>query len=347
MLNALTIDVEDYFQVHAFSDIISYEDWDKYECRIERNTHRILEILSDSSSLVPRASSLDSSNLEPRTLNVEPRTSVRATFFCLGWIAERYPHLIKEIHSQGHEIACHGYAHRLIYLQSPEEFRADIHKAKLLLEDIIGKEVIGYRAPSYSITTNSLWAFGILAQEGFQYDSSIFPIRHDFYGIYNAPRFPFVVSLKDKGTPDFIPLTFTNNPEPRTLNLEHQTSNDKGHIPQSAIRNPNWMVEFPLSTLHLGRINFPISGGGYFRLFPYWFIRMGLKRINEREKRPFIFYLHPWEMDETQPRIREARMRSRLRHYVNLQKTEGRFKKLIEDFDFVPAKNLLNIIPLS
>ncbi len=315
ILNALTIDVEDYFQVHAFSHIIRYEDWGSFESRVERNTRRILDLLA-----VP-------SNIEPRTLNVEPSfpnsfrrtpnstiltppsqlvtrhsslvTSTKATFFCLGWIAERYVHLIKEIQAQGHEIACHGYAHQLVYRQSPEEFRNDIYKAKAILEDITGKEVIGYRAPSYSITNKSLWAFEVLAEEGFKYDSSIFPIRHDFYGIPDAPRFPFSVSLNGKGSPKFKPLLSALNVERRTLNN---------------------ILEFPLSTFPIGKFTLPLSGGGYFRLFPYTMIKKGLKRINERENRPFIFYLHPWELDFDQPRIRGAGLRSRLRHYVNLDK---------------------------
>lgn len=355
MLNALTIDVEDYFQVHAFSHVVRYEDWGNFESRVERNTQRILDLLA-----VP-------SNLEPRTLNLEPRTPVRATFFCLGWIAERYPHLIKEIQAQGHEIACHGYAHQLIYRQSREEFREDIYKAKGILEDIIGREVIGYRAPSYSITNNSLWAFEVLAEEGFKYDSSIFPIRHDFYGIPDAPRFPFSVSLNGKGRTEFKPLESTFNVEHRTLNLEQKTPNLEPSNPQSAIESPrtlnvepsisnlepqtlnlehrtlNFICEFPLSTVRLANLNLPLSGGGYFRLIPYSLFKKGLKNINDRESRPFIFYLHPWEIDPDQPRIREAGLKSRLRHYVNLNKTELRFKTLLKHFCFSSIYEVLKI----
>ena len=181
MLNALTIDVEDYFQVHAFSDVIKFEDWGNYECRIERNTDRLLEILDQVKT---QHSALSTQN------------SPKGSFFVLGWIAERYPGLVRRIQKEGHEIACHGYAHKLIYTQSKEEFREDIRKAKAILEDITGCEVIGYRAPSYSITNKSQWALDVLVEEGFKYDSSIFPIRHDFYGMANAPSFPFRHFLK-------------------------------------------------------------------------------------------------------------------------------------------------------
>ena len=192
MINILTIDLEDYYMVSAFESVVKRDDWDKYESRIERNTQRLLDILDEP--LDTRHSAL--------------RTPVRATFFCLGWIAERYPDLIKEIHRQGHEIACHGYDHQLIYKLSPDQFRRDVRKSKELLEDIVGEEVIGYRAPSYSITRKSLWALEILAEEGYRYDSSIFPIHHDRYGIPDAPRFPFVIPLNGNSNLEFSSLNF-------------------------------------------------------------------------------------------------------------------------------------------
>jgi len=316
MTNALTIDIEDYFQVQAFSHVVRYEDWDKYESRVERNTHRLLEILSG----------------QGRTLYGEHRTvnpgKVTATFFCLGWIAERYPGLIKEIQAQGHEIACHGYAHRLIYQQTREEFKEDLHRAKAILEEIIGRKVIGYRAPSYSITNQSLWAFEVLVEEGFKYDSSIFPIRHDFYGMPEAPRFPFLVSLNGTGTPEFKQLSFCNIDQ-KTPNFELRTS--------------NYIIEFPLTTSPFGRFNLPIAGGGYFRLFPYFLVSQRLKRINQVESQPFVFYLHPWEVDPDQPKFKKAGLKSRFRHYHNLTQTEGRLKRLLKDFNFSPLKDLLPI----
>jgi len=207
MLNALTIDIEDYFQVHAFSDVIRYEEWENFECRVERNTNRLLDILDECKSNFLS----NFPNSLPQTSVLSPRTSQLATFFVLGWIAERYPNLIRRIKDQGHEIACHGYAHKVIYNQTKEEFREDIRKSKAILEDITGDEVIGYRAPSYSITNKSQWAFGVLVEEGFKYDSSIFPIHHDFYGLPTAPRFPFIISLNGNSNFEFSMLNIELN----------------------------------------------------------------------------------------------------------------------------------------
>jgi polysaccharide deacetylase family protein (PEP-CTERM system associated) len=305
MFNILTIDLEDYFQVHAFSTVVRYEDWDKFECRIQRNTNRLLEILSSAPS---------------------PQYAPKATFFVLGWIAERYPGLIQRIQREGHEIACHGYAHRLVYTQSREEFGEDVRRTKSILEDVTGKEVIGYRAPSYSITNKSQWAFEVLVEEGFKYDSSIFPIRHDFYGMPDAPRFPFVVSLNGN-----------NNVKFSMLNVELNTLQNS----QFKTQNSQFIIEFPLSTIRLFGQNIPISGGGYFRLFPYSLIRKGLKSINQGENKPIIFYMHPWELDFEQPRIKEVGFKSRFRHYVNLNKTELKLRRLLSDFQFSPIRQLL------
>jgi len=267
LTNYLTIDVEDYFQVAAFEDIITSAAWSSMECRVERNTASILDILG--------------------------KQGVRATFFVVGWIAERYPALVREISRQGHEIGCHSYLHRKIYDLTPEEFREDTRRAKNILEDITGRSVPGYRAPSYSITKKSLWALDILEELGFKYDSSIFPIYHDNYGIPDAPRFEY-------------------------------------KLPNRA------MMEYPISTaLLLGR-KIPVAGGGYFRLFPYWFTKFALKKINTDERNPFVFYLHPWEIDPDQPRFNHARKLSKFRHYNNLHKTRQRLERLLNDFSFGP-----------
>jgi len=286
MLNALTIDVEDYFQVEAFASRINYNEWDNYPCRIKQNTQKILDILDDY--------------------------QIKATFFCLGWIAKRSPSLIKNIAQRGHEVASHGYAHQPVYKQSPDIFMQDIRKTKQILEDIIGQPVIGYRAPTYSITQKTLWALEILAEEGYKYDSSIFPIKHDLYGIPNAPRFPFNVH------------TFT-----------------RSNVLTCKRSNVQTFFEFPLTTLRILNINIPIAGGGYFRVFPYIFIKNALRHINLKEKQPFVFYLHPWELDPEQPRINHLPWRSRFRHYVNLRKTEGKFRKLLSDFRFSTVLKVL------
>lgn len=265
--NYLTIDVEDYFQVSAFEGVVRPEDWPGQESRVERNTGKILHLLSAH--------------------------GIKATFFVVGWVAERHPQLVRDIVERGHEIGCHSYLHRRIYNLSMEEFRADTRKAKEILEEVSGRPVLGYRAPTYSITQKSLWALDILQELGFRYDSSIFPIRHDMYGIPDAPRYPYKLPDHD-------------------------------------------MMEYPISTaLLLGR-RIPVSGGGYFRIFPYWFTKFALRTINNNEGSPFIFYLHPWEVDPGQPRFMHASVLSRFRHYNNLHKTEYRLGKLLKDFDFGP-----------
>lgn len=267
MINALTIDVEDYYMVSGFADVVKFEDWHKYESRVERNTIKLLEILDEY--------------------------KVKATFFILGWIAEKNPALVKDIHNSGHEVACHSYNHRLVYDLTPEEFREDIRRAKGILEDITGRPVIGFRAPSYSITGLTFWCLDVLHELGFRYDSSIFPIHHDRYGIPNYRRFPHCILGEGE----------------------------------------NALWEFPLSTLRWGKMNIPIAGGGYFRLFPYSFVRWGIRRINEKEQAPAIVYLHPWEIDPSQPRVNGSWL-SRFRHYVNLGKTESRLRRLLRDFQF-------------
>ncbi|MGH7847852.1 MAG: XrtA system polysaccharide deacetylase [Candidatus Binatia bacterium] len=237
MTNALTVDVEDYFHVAAFARVVRREHWDSYPRRVGRNTTRLLELLAEQ--------------------------GVRATFFVLGWVAEKLPRLIQQIGQAGHRIGCHGYAHEMIYRNSPEEFRADLRKAKGLLEDTLGVPVRSFRAPSYSITAESLWALEILAEEGFQYDSSIFPIVHDNYGIADAPRFPYW----------------------KVLN--------------SGLR----IQEFPPSTVRLFGINVPVAGGGYLRLLPCAVTSWAIRRINRVDKEPAMIYLHPWEIDPDQPRI--------------------------------------------
>lgn len=263
----MTIDVEDYFQVSAFADIVSFKDWDIMEQRVQSNTGAILEIL--------------------RHYNVQ------ATFFVVGWIAEKYPELVRTIMADGHEIGCHSYWHRKIYELTPEEFKKDTLKAKAVLERICQKDITAYRAPSFSITRKSWWALEILKETGFRVDSSIYPITHDLYGIPDSPRFHYELI---------------------------------GHA----------IHEYPISTAVFFGKKLPIAGGGYFRLFPYWLTKAALKRINGKELQPFVFYLHPWEIDFEQPRFSQAKLLSKVRHYNNLDKTMKRFKRLLNDFNFVP-----------
>lgn len=277
MINALTIDVEDYFQVNAFAGHIRQDQWDTYPLRVDGNTRRILDMLDSF--------------------------SMSATFFILGWVAERLPALTKEIHRRGHEIACHGYGHELVYSIGPERFRADIRRSKMLLEDQCGEQVHGYRAPSYSITGKSLWALDILVEEGFTYDSSIFPVMHDTYGIPDAERFPHILQTASGPLMEF-PLT--------TL------------------------------PVHLGgkEIRLPIAGGGYLRLLPAELIAWGFEKINNKEKSPAVLYFHPWEIDPDQPRIK-AGFKSQFRHYLNLSRTERKLEHLFGKLTFAPMKAVL------
>lgn len=283
MLNALTIDVEDYFHVSAFERHVRRDEWDGYELRVERNTRRILHLLDEY--------------------------SVTATFFVLGWVAERCPQLVKAIAAAGHEVASHGYGHQRVGTQTRNEFREDVLRSKDLLEDLTGLPVFGYRAPSYSISRNTFWAFDELYAAGYRYDSSVFPVRHDFYGIPDWPRFSGWAVKEESG--DWQPRSEENSEKPR-------------------------LRELPITTLRLGGKSLPIAGGGYFRLFPYAFSRWGLQQINRQERKPFVFYLHPWELDPGQPKIIGAGAKSRFRHYLNLHKTEARFRRLLQDFSFAP-----------
>ena len=305
--NALTIDLEDYYMVSAFESVVRKEHWRKHESRIERNTHRVLDILDDA----------------------DGDHGVKATFFCLGWVGERYPHLIREIERRGHEIASHGYDHQLVYCMTPEQFRRDVLISKQILEDASGKEVIGYRAPSYSITEKSLWALEILGEEGYRYDSSIFPIHHDRYGIPTAPRFPFLVRLNGQGGEGTaVPADFGQMPP---------WNADRVDVRDGAI------VEYPISTVRMMGVNVPISGGGYMRLFPYGWIRQGLSKINYVEKQPFVFYLHPWEFDPEQPRMANISVLSRFRHYINLSGTAGKLRRLLSDFTFSSMREVIGL----
>jgi polysaccharide deacetylase family protein (PEP-CTERM system associated) len=273
MLNVLTIDVEDYYHVSAFEAVVQPQDWERHESRVEKNTDKVLALLADK--------------------------QVQATFFVLGWVAERYPHLVRRIAAERHEVACHGYSHRRIYTQTPAVFRSETRKAKRLLEEVTGIPIIGYRAASYSITCQSLWALDILAEEGFQYDSSIFPIRHDLYGIPNHPRFPHV--LQEHGTPP--------------------------------------LIEFPLSTVRIAGVNFPVAGGGYLRLFPYAITHLAMRYLNHREKQPAIVYFHPWELDPEQPRMPAGRL-SQFRHYTNLERMQKKLQRLLGSFHFAPVRDV-------
>jgi polysaccharide deacetylase family protein (PEP-CTERM system associated) len=262
IVNALTIDVEDYFQVSAFAPHIRRSEWDNMPCRVEQNIDRILGLLSEA--------------------------NVKATFFTLGWIAERYPDLVRRVSQCGHELASHGFSHQRATEQGRDEFLADIRLAKAILEDISGQAVDGYRAPSFSIGLSNPWASECIGEAGYRYSSSVYPIRHDHYGVPDGPRFA------------------------------HETS-------------PG-VLELPVATVRIFSANWPAGGGGYFRLLPYTISRWSIQRINTVDRKPAMFYFHPWELDPDQPRVQGPSAKSRFRHYLNLRRTKPRMRRLLADF---------------
>jgi len=267
----MSVDVEDWFQVENLKPVIPRSTWDSRESRVERNTMRILELLEQHRA--------------------------RATFFVLGWVAERQPRLIRQIADQGHEIASHGYGHELLYRLSPDEFRNDVGRSKRILEDLTGSPVLGYRAPSFSITD---WAVAILQEMGFEYDSSVFPtVAHDRYGRLTGV---------DGGRP--------------ILELR-----------------PGFF-EVCISILPLGNRGIPWGGGGYFRMIPFLPWRAGVRRILASGA-PYVFYIHPWEIDPGQPRMDGVGRINRLRHYLNLERCEARFSALLAEFTWTSLGSLL------
>ena len=268
MKNILTFDIEEYFQVENFKGQVDSASWSGFESRVKIGVDIILKILSDY--------------------------NVKVTFFVLGWTAERHPELIKRIADQGHEIGSHGYKHELIYNETRDEFKSDVLKSIDILENISGKKIVSYRAPSFSITKNSLWALDVLLECGIQFDSSIFPIIHDRYGIHDADRFPHIICEKD------------------------------GKL----------LKEFPISTFEYFGRHFPFSGGGYFRLLPTWLIVKMTRELNSLGF-PIVIYLHPWEFDTEQPRIKTNIINS-FRHYINIDKTEQKLRHLLNLIDVGP-----------
>ena len=266
--NVLTVDVEDYFHVSAFDGIFDQKSWDNQEHRVEKNTAKLLDLFA--------------------------KRNATATFFCLGWVAEKYPTLIRRIHDEGHEVASHGYNHKRTFLMSKQDVAEDIRKSKQVLEDCVGAPVIGYRAPSFSINKSNEWMFDLLKELGFVYSSSTYPIEHDLYGVSDWPREP----------------------------------HKKGAL---------W--EFPISTIKYGKKNLGVGGGGYFRLYPYWFSKRRIERFINQNDFPFNFYFHPWEIDPRLPRVKRATIKSKFRNYVNLSVMEKKLSKLLKDYHWTSMKH--------
>ncbi len=264
LLNAMSVDIEDWFQVGAFETVIDRADWDQLEHRVERNTNAVLALFDDA--------------------------GIKSTFFILGWVAERYPALMRQIVAAGHEIANHGYDHARVFTLSPDQFRSDLDRSRKILEDTSGQKVIGYRAPSFSIDQRTPWAHEILAEQGYTYSSSVAPIRHDHYGWAGSPRFAW----KPVEQSDFI--------------------------------------ELPVTTVKLGKHVFAAGGGGFFRLLPYALYKLSLRKMQSDDGHGAIFYFHPWEIDPDQPRVGNAPIRSKVRHYTNLKAMRGKLLRAGREF---------------
>ncbi len=264
MRNALSVDVEDWFQVGAFETVIDKGDWPRLESRVARNTDAVLDLFG--------------------------RAGVKATFFTLGWVAERAPEQMRRIVAEGHEIASHGWDHDRVFTLSPEQFRADLRRARAAIEDASGMPVVGYRAPSFSIDARTPWAHPILAEEGYAYSSSVAPVAHDHYGWPDSPRFAW--------------RPVSSSP----------------------------LIELPVTTAKFGQRTLAAGGGGFFRLLPYRFSRWAIRQVNDSAGRPAVFYFHPWEIDPGQPRVAQAPLKSKLRHYSRLSAMEGKLERLLGEF---------------
>lgn len=263
-INGLSVDVEDWFQVGAFEGVIERASWDSLDDRVERNCDAILQMFADA--------------------------QVKATFFTLGWVAQRHPALMRRIVEQGHEIASHGWDHERVFRLDREGFARDVDMSRKAIEDASGVSVTGYRAPSFSIDARTPWAHEVLAEQGFSYSSSVAPIVHDHYGWREAPRFAFK------------PVAGYD------------------------------LVELPVTTALFAGRRMAAGGGGFFRVLPYGLSRWAIRQVNQRDGRPAIFYFHPWEIDPDQPRVPDASLKSRLRHYTNLDAMAGKLRQLIRDF---------------
>jgi polysaccharide deacetylase family protein (PEP-CTERM system associated) len=236
----MSVDVEDYFMVEAFSGTVARNSWDKWPSRVVASTQRILDLFD--------------------------KHEVKATFFFVGWVAQKYPGLVRDVCARGHELACHSYWHRTVYSLTPMEFREDTRAAVSAIEDAAGVKVEGYRAPSWSITKQCLWALDVLAEEGFSYDSSIFPIHHDLYGVPGAKRFPYEVFCA----------------------------------------NGIALQEYPPATVRLFGQNIPGAGGGYLRILPMAYTHWLFRKFEHEYGQRVVVYVHPWELDPEQPLIRDS-----------------------------------------
>lgn len=278
---AFSVDVEDWYQVSDFDAVIGREAWSAQDDRLARSTDGVLALLDEA--------------------------GVRATFFVLAWNAERHPELVRRIAAAGHEIASHGHHHRVVYELTPDAFRADVVRSKAVLEDLLGAPLVGYRAPSLSITRACAWALDVVLEAGFRYSSSILPAGDPARAFPGAPRGPHVIRERDGRA----------------------------------------LVEFPLTVLDLpGGRALPVGGGGWLRALPYPVFRWGMRRVLA-SGRPTVTYVHPWEIDPEHPRVRTAGRRGFSMHYVGLRGTERKLRRLLRDFRFAPCRDVLALAGLA
>lgn len=260
--NAMSVDVEDYFQTEAMSAVAPRTRWDSFPSHVEANTNALFELFA--------------------------QYEVRATFFFMGWVAERFPQVVRLAHELGHEVGCHSYWHHPVFEMSVGEFREDTYRARNVIQDATGAPVKGYRAPNFSINGSVPWAYSILEELGFEYDSSVYPIHHELYGNHRAQRHPYLAGEK--------------------------------------------LIEIPVATWRVFKQNVPVAGGAYLRIFPYALMRHGIRSINKNEKAPAVLYMHPWEIDDSQPRL-EASWKSRTRQYTGLAGMKSKLERLLRDFN--------------
>jgi polysaccharide deacetylase family protein (PEP-CTERM system associated) len=283
--NVISFDVEEHHRIEAAVGLtVSTELQADYSARMEAATRRLLDQLAAASAL--------------------------ATFYVVGEIARGHPALVRDIHAAGHEVGSHSWDHRRVHRFTPATFREDLRAGKDALEQAIGAQVCGFRAPTFSLMKETGWAIDVLAECGFEYDSSVFPVRHDRYGVPDAPRGPFVAV-------------------------------GKGHE----------ILELPLLTYRVGGLNLPVAGGGYFRLFPLFMMKAGLRQAARRAEavpapQVGMLYFHPWEFDPDQPRLPLARL-SRWRTYVGIRRTAGRLAGLLAEFPFRRAIDVAREIRAS
>ena len=338
----LTIDVEDWFQVENFKQCIPFSSWPSYELRVEKNTHRLLNLLDSQRSAISGNPTNSTHSLPKMQIdlcqfhqetdktiksNRSRRSSLttnspKATFFILGWIAKRLPHIVREIHSRGHEVASHGYYHNLCNHQSLDHLKKDLSDSKKLLEDIIGEPIYGYRAPSFSINNDIL---KIIEDCGYLYDSSYnsFAI-HSRYG---------QVALSQNGARGIaLQIADTRNPEPETQFYELPISNLDLRTPFSFQLSAFSSRRNAKTSSLLTSFALPWGGGVYFRLIPFPLFKLGVESILKRQK-AFLFYLHPWEVDPQQPRVNHASRFLKFRHYANLKNTLSKLSSFVEAFN--------------